>query len=377
MVDPHETALQKPQMIANGSSVPEMSAETTLESLATDWSVRVDGQSSTSWDELIGRFVDSNIYQTWAYGAVRWGEENLSHLVLYRDGNPVAAAQLRILRVPVLPLGIAYVRWGPLNHLLGETPDREIVEKMFECLREEYCQRRGLVLQVIPHAFPESGRGIAIRQAAARTGFRPDPGLPLYRTILVDLSPDADAMRRRLHHKWRYHLGGSEKNGLEVDASESMEAYREFEPIYQEMVVRKGFDTSIDAGEFGRIQQQLPGNHKMTIFTVRKDGVALGALVCALMGDTAIFVLGATNERARDLKASYILHWQAMLWLKSHGVRWYDLSGIDPVANPGGYQFKSGFGGSDVTQITPVYAARGVIGETLLRVISWLRRARR
>ncbi|MEO7101569.1 MAG: peptidoglycan bridge formation glycyltransferase FemA/FemB family protein [Luteolibacter sp.] len=376
MVDPYETALQKLEMITNGSSVANMSVQTIPESPAVDWSIQVDGQTSASWDELVGHFADANIYQTWAYGAVRWGEKNLSHLVLFRDGKLVAVAQLRILRVPFLPLGIAYVRGAPLHNLIEDTADPDVVGKMFESLREEYCERRGLVLQVIPHAFPESGRGIRIQQGAERAGFRTDPGLPRYRTILVDLSPDADAMRSCLHHKWRYHLGGSEKNGLEVDASESMAAYREFEPIYQEMVVRKGFDTSIDAGEFGRIQQQLPGNHKMTIFTVRKDGVALGALVCALMGDTAIFVLGATNERARDLKASYILHWQAMLWLKSKGARWYDLSGIDPAANPGGYQFKSGFGGSDVTQIAPVYAVRGVIGETLLRGISWLRRVR-
>lgn len=339
--------------------------------------VAVDGQTAASWDEIIGHFSDANIYQTWACGAVRWGGKNLSHLVLRRNGKPLAAAQLRILRVPLVPAGMAYARWAPLFHLRDGIADPAVVEMMLGCLREEYCERRGLVLQVIPHGFPGNERGAGFLQAAGRKGFRPDPGLPPYRTVLVDLSTDEESMRRRLHQKWRYHLGGAEKNGLEVEVSESMEAYREFEPIYQEMLGRKGFDTSLDAGEFGRIQEALPEKYKMTIFTVRKDGTALGALVCALMGDTAIFVLGATNERARELKASYVLHWQAMLWLKVNGARWYDLSGIDPEANPGGYQFKSGFGGMEVTQVAPVCAARGIVAEGVLRAASWLRRQRK
>ena len=76
------------------------------------------------------------------------------------------------------------------------------------------------------------------------------------------------------------------------------------------------------------------------------------------MGDTAIYLLGATNERARELKAAYFLQWQAMLWLKDRGARWYDLGGIDPEANPGGYHFKSGFGGNETMQL-PIHAVIG------------------
>jgi lipid II:glycine glycyltransferase (peptidoglycan interpeptide bridge formation enzyme) len=156
-----------------------------------------------------------------------------------------------------------------------------------------------------------------------------------------------------------------------------MDAYREFAVIYQEMLDRKEFKTTVDAGEFGRMQEQLPENHKMTIFLARKDGKVLGALVCARLGDTGIFVLGATGEAARKLKASYLLHWQAMLWLKAQGALWYDLSGIDPVSNPHGHQFKRGFGGIDATQIASVYASGGLLSRISFRALSMLRRGRR
>ena len=55
-----------------------------------------------------------------------------------------------------------------------------------------------------------------------------------------------------------------------------------------------------------------------------------------LVGDTAIFLLGATSEKAMELKAANFLQWQAMMWLKDRGARWYDLGGIDPVAECAG-----------------------------------------
>lgn len=343
---------------------------------AEPFGVEVDGQIAASWDAVIGRFADASVYQTWAYAAVRWGGGNLSHLILRRDGAIQAAIQIRLLKTPVLPLGVAYARCGPLCHPKDGNVDSLVLEKMLEAMRAEYCARRGLMLQIIPNAFAGTDRGQHMQAALERAGFRPEASLPSYRTIVVDLAPAAELLRKRLDQKWRNQLNGSERNGLELEVTSSAAAYREFERLYQEMWDRKKFETSVDVGEFGRIQEQLPPDHKMTVFIARKDSQAVGALVCSLLGDTAIYVLGATNERARDLKASYFLHWQAMLWLKARGARWYDLGGIDPKTNPGGHHFKSGFGGSDVTQVAPVSASGGLVGKALFRGVLWLRRAR-
>ena len=63
---------------------------------------------------MLDLFDDANIYQTAAYGEVRWGKKNLSRLVLKRDGEVVGIAQLRIIRPTPLKFGMAYLRWGPL-----------------------------------------------------------------------------------------------------------------------------------------------------------------------------------------------------------------------------------------------------------------------
>jgi hypothetical protein len=64
-----------------------------------------------------------------------------------------------------------------------------------------------------------------------------------------------------------------------------------------------------------------------------------------------------------------------MLWLKEHGARGYDLGGIDPEANPGGYHFKSGFGGVDMTQLPPQACRGSMLSAGVSAISSWRRRA--
>jgi len=101
----------------------------------------VDGQTPESWSGILAQFADANIYQTWAYGAVRWGPRNLSHLVVRREGQTVAAAQMRIVRLPLVPAGIAYLRWGPMCQLTGSVLDPSLVVEVVSALRQEYVER--------------------------------------------------------------------------------------------------------------------------------------------------------------------------------------------------------------------------------------------
>jgi len=336
--------------------------------------VQVDGQTAESWDRTLLQLADANIYQTWAYGAVRWGEAHLSHLVIRREGKVLAAAQLRLVRVPLIPSGVAYLRWGPMCQKNREPLDPAVVGAMVSQLRQEYVKRRGLALCIIPNAFAGSDRAAVYQDAFAESGLHPEPVLGHYRTVVVDLDPAPEYLRKRLDPKWRNHLNRSEKNGLVLDVSDAAEAYREFLRLYEAMRARKQFDTSVDVHQFARIHEQLSGSARLQIFLARKDGEAVGALVCSLLGDTAIYPLGATNEKAKLLQAATFLQWRAMMWLKERGARRYDLGGIDPEANPGGYRFKTGLGGVEATQLSSYVAAAGAVSRLAVRGLVWLRR---
>jgi len=331
------------------------------------WQVEVDRATPEEWSAMLDLFYDANLYQTWSYGAVRWGRKNLSHLVLKRNDEVLGMAQLRIIRPTRFNFGMAYLRWGPLCHRRGRELDAEAALRLARALQEEYVCKRRLLLQILPNAFVGSPRATLFQSAFSGFTQEPRTSANIYRTFILDLAPPIEQLRKNLDAKWRNKLTQSEKKGLKVVAGNGIDEYRTFCRMFNQMWKRKAFETTVDVEEFGRLQQDLPEAHRMRILICEQQGVPVAGLVASAMGDSAIYLLGATSDDGLNAKGAYLLQWTLIQWLKESGFRWYDLGGIDPKGNPGVYSFKRGLCGTDVLQLTPLVACNSVVSSGIVR----------
>jgi lipid II:glycine glycyltransferase (peptidoglycan interpeptide bridge formation enzyme) len=331
------------------------------------WQIDLDRATPDEWSQMLDLFSDANIYQTWPYGAVRWGTKNLSHLVLKRGGEVLGMAQLRIVRPTRFNFGMAYLRWGPLCHRHGRDLDAEVVLCMAQALHEEYAGKRGLLLQVLPNAFVGSPRATLIQSAFSKFVQEPGTSGTAYRTFILDLTRPVEELRRNLDKKWRNQLTRSEKNGLTVVAGNGTDEYRRFCRMYKQMQERKAFESTVNIEQFGRIQEDLPETQRLQIMICEQEGVPVAGMVSSKMGDSAIYLLGATSDKGLNSKGAYLLQWALIQRLKENGCKWYDLGGIDPERNPGVYHFKSGLSGTDVSQLTPFVACNSVVSSAIVR----------
>ena len=311
----------------------------------------VDQVTEPAWNGLLDRFVDASVYQTWAYGAVSWGDKQLSHIVLEHEGNPVAAAQLRLVRVPLLGSGIAYLRWGPLWKQVGIPPDTNVWRAMTEALIQEYVGRRRLLLRAVPNTFVQDGLAHPMMQIWSELGFIEDTSLRKYHTQRVDLRRSTDELRRGFSSRWRRQLNIAERNNLEIVEGHADDLYLQFLRLYREMFARKQFDTTVDVEEFREIQQRLPLSQKMLTFLCLTRGRPVAGLVVSLVGRTGIYLLAATGDEGLHERGSYLLQWRAIQRLREMGAEWYDLGGVNQEVNPGVFTFKDGMGGEDACQL--------------------------
>lgn len=335
---------------------------------APNWEVEIDASTPAMWSQMLDLFNDANIYQTWSYGAVRWGVKNLSHIVLKRNSDVVGMAQLRIIRPTRFKFGMAYLRWGPVCERRGGRLDPEVLTQICRALEEEYVERRRLLLHIIPNAFAGSPRGDLFETAFSRFKPKQLTSSDTYRTFVLSLTPPLDELRKKLDPKWRNKLTQSEKQGLKISVGTGREMYRTFCLMYYEMRKRKAFDTTVDVEEFARIQQDLPVSHRMQILICEQDQAPVAGIVCSAMGDSAIYLLGATTDTGLNSRGAYLLQWTAIQWLKDRGVRCYDLGGIDPDGNPGVYSFKRGLSGADVIQLCPLAACDSAVSSAAVNI---------
>jgi len=341
----------------------------TQQQMATpDLTVEVDGTSPAEWSELLERFEDANIYQTWAYGAVSWGEKNLSHLVLKRCGVPAAMAQVRLVRIAGIKWGIAYLRWGPVCHLKQTDLDPGLVNAVGAALRAEYVQRRHMFLRVLPNAFFETPRAVAFQSAFADFRTEPFGSGQTYRTLVLDLAPPLEQLRKGFDQKWRNCLNRAEKNGLNLVEAGGADAFPAFIKIFDEMMARKKFETSTNIHDFSRMQAALPPGQRMKVLLCEHEHRLVAGLVGTAMGNSGIYLHGATSDSGMKLQGAYVLQWRMIQLLKETGIRYYNLGGINPETNPGVYHFKRGVSGQDVLYLPAFTACESWLSRTLMRV---------
>ena len=316
-----------------------------MKKLAEGYSVEFDDFDKDSWHGIIKKFADGNIYQTWSYDAIRYGRENISHMVLKKKGAVVAAAQARMVKIPLINAGIAYIRWGPLWHLQGKPVDKDVFCQAIRALRNEYVCKRGLVLRIMPLLFSDDSATYCslLRQEkfSGPSKKRRD------KTILMDLRPPLEDLRKGLKQSWRRQLMRAEKNALQVIEGEGDELFEMFLSIYREMVDRKKYVETSNIKEFRLIQKDLPDNFKMKILLCRSNGKIYSGLICSAIGDTGIYLFGATSNDGLESRGSYLLHWKLIELLKKYQITWYNLHGINPEKNPGTYRFKAGLSGKN------------------------------
>jgi len=306
-----------------------------------NYEVRFERLSAEEWARVLQEFDDAVIYQAREYGAERWGAGNLGHVVVTRDGRPVAAAQVAEAGAPRIGLGICYVPWGPMFRPRGRGPDSDALRHILGAMRERYCRRRGLCLRLRPQALMEGdAEGVFAEEGYGRL-----TSAPAHRTLVVDCSLSLDELWRGTKRTYRQHFRRAMKCGLEVVEGPGRDLYARFMELYGELKARKGFSGRVDPGGFKRVQQALPDGMKMKMTVCLRGGEAVSALVTSAIGDTAIGIFAASNPKGRETCASYLMWWRALEAFKAEGRRWLDMGGIDPEAAPGPARFKSRLAG--------------------------------
>ncbi|SFZ82746.1 Acetyltransferase (GNAT) domain-containing protein [Devosia enhydra] len=310
------------------------------------------------WDSVVADFDGVCQEQLVAFSARRWPGVVLEPVLVESGGTVLGGALMMIQRVPLGLGAIAVAKWAPM--LADEVSDgaEARYETMISALMEEYADRRGMTLSILPRASisarnPES-------EVLERRGFSAKPELLFPNRYIVDLRLPDEARRKAFAQKWRYHLNKSEKAGLSFEHA-GPESRPLFDALYETMVDRKKFPDHSAYETVPDLLSIADPRLRPELFFVRREGRAIAGAIIFKAGLRAVYLYGATDSEALDLRAGYFLHWHVIRWLRDNTrARWYDLGGTDGFA--GLHQFKKGMvGTAGVIEPVPavgIYASR-------------------
>jgi hypothetical protein len=310
-----------------------------------------------AWDPIAAEFDGVVQEQLYAYARTRWPSARPEALLFRLGGEVVGGTLIMVQRLPLGVGAIAVCKWGPIFKDASRPDAPAIYDAMISALIDEYAVKRKMMLSVLPRA-ATADRNWQYEHLLARR-FRPGATLLFPNRYIVDLRLSDEAQRKSLHQKWRYHLNKAEKAGLSFESA-GPERAAEFDALYQAMTDRKNFP---DHSAYNTIPALFGSESpalRPELFFVRHEGEVVAGAIIFKAGDTAVYLFGATNDRALPLRAGYFLHWNIIRWLRANtGAKWYDLGGTDGFQ--GLHQFKKGMVGDAgvISQVPPVanYAA--------------------
>jgi lipid II:glycine glycyltransferase (peptidoglycan interpeptide bridge formation enzyme) len=147
---------------------------------------------------------------------------------------------------------------------------------------------------------------------------------------------------------------------LTIKTGTNGELFSVFCDLYKTLIDRKEFDVDLTPEFYRQVQENLAERERFLISIVYDNDQPIAGHVSSLLGDTSVYLLGATNM-AGSQTSCVSVQWAVIQMAKERGCCFYDLGGIDPDRNPGVYSFQKRLGGFDITARDRLSAIRTVL----------------
>jgi hypothetical protein len=252
------------------------------------------------------------------------------------DGAPVALAQFIVRRFGSLG-AVALCTRGPI----WLKPLSPVDESHVYAALKKTIPLRGLRLVLFtPEIAPGQVHGLSPWRRVM-TGMS---------TVMLDLTPTMDSLRAQLDKRWRHRLVGGEASEMKIHrVGTNPGQFRWVLETEMQQRSKKGLEGL--PAEFFEHYVASRAQTAKTILTLRADmgRDRIAAMMFLIHGEAAIYHVGWTTDKGRDLHAHNLLLWKAMEELKSRSIRRLDLGGVNTLRSAGIARFKMSTGGEVIT----------------------------
>lgn len=275
------------------------------------------------WDTFVSTSAWGHPLQLWG-----WGETKaLSGWKAYRlglvDGETIlAGVQVLLWRLPKMSNYIVYAPRGPVVE-----PSSVLSRQLFEEIVEWSKGRKALYIRVEPAWTTGTPQGWVHARNA----------LQMSETYTVDLRKAEPDLQAPMSRKHRQYIRKAERDGVSVKRLPIGETGAMFE-LYLDTAERAGFGIH-SRKYYDKLSTDLGGHNYL--YEAHLEGKPVAFLWLAAAGKTAYELYGGVNAAGAEMKANYVLKWEAMRAMKAAGYEIYDFNGR---LNEGVSRFKDGFG---------------------------------
>lgn len=317
--------------------------------------------ADAEWDAFVATHPHGSILQTtnWARLKSRFGWR--TYRVWVRDGGElVAGAQILFKSAAFRMIRMGYIPHGPLV----DWDNDELVTVLFNQIDWAIWEHRAGMLKIEPLVWQSQLSAEKWHTICTTHDLIPDTDtIQPPRTMLIDLTPDEDAILAGMHSKTRYNIRLAGRKGVTVreGTADDLPAFNRLMAITGQ---RNEFGTH-SADYYTAAYELFSADNQVVLLIAEYENQPLAGALIFKNGAKADYIAGGSSNEERNRMPTYALQWAAIQWAKAQGCTVYDMWGL-PDADPdqleaqfkerndglwGVYRFKRGFQGDIVRTV--------------------------
>ena len=193
----------------------------------------------------------------------------------------------------------------------------------------------------------------------ANLGFKKAPmHLHAETTLQLDLTLSEEELLKQMRKTTRYSIRKAERDEVTIECTTDPNKGNIIYNLQSETVGRQHF-TPFPLRYFVSQLEYFGKNNEALLYIANFENVPVAAALIVFFGQTAVYHLGASCDKYRNLTASQLIQWQAIKEAKKRGCLYYNFWGIIEEENQkhpwyGLSLFKKGFGGQ-VVKFVPAH----------------------
>jgi lipid II:glycine glycyltransferase (peptidoglycan interpeptide bridge formation enzyme) len=202
------------------------------------------------------------------------------------------------------------------------------LEPLLEELRD-FARKQGVFLvKIVPELLKEDETLADLMKLGL---WRATPIQPNFSTVLIDLSPDLDAVMASLHQKGRHAIRRAERDGVTAEAVPATDD--NCRTMYELFTATaEGTFRIRSYGYYKAFWQSYAERGQGQLFFAYVDGQLVAGAYALIYGTKSTYKDGASSRERIAYGASHLLQWRVIEWAKAQGSVLHDLCGVPPLA---------------------------------------------
>lgn len=282
--------------------------------------VSLTGVDRQRWNDFVIQQPEFALLQSYEWGELKEKQGwRAVRLAVQQQGRIVAGAQILIKRTVHGLLNMAYIPRGPFV----DWENRELATALCEAIHREARHHRAIFLRIEPPLLNSSSAyGLLQSFGFQHVHHTNQPRC----SMVVDLPETMDELLMALPSSTRYNIRRSERQGVSIAVGD-----KSYLPAFYHLleVTSVRSDFPIRTPDYYQQEwQTFRPSGQTQLFIARYQDQTIAAQMPFYFGEhAATFHAGSLNEY-RELKAGYLMMWQAMCWARQQGCRTFDLWGL-------------------------------------------------